>query len=415
MYSAKPFSRVLIVLTVLVLAAMACNLPFGGEASTPVVPTPVKATEEAYTEAPELFPTATQAATVEPTTAPTNAPTVAAATTQAPVPDDRVGYQGVSFLHMPNVFTTASAGITPMYPGEAGMTGFPGPVPAYYQFDLQGYPQTPTNIKPQILVFPIHEYAAVNSPAGIIAGKLDSELRTVEMAIDNQPFLPMWNAGQVFYARPEVMGFQNGNGIRYLTCFAQAFVRIDEKCLFYTYQGLTDDGNYYVSAIFPLDLPDFHTQDAENQFAKVMADTSLYPQYINEVKQRLNSAKPYEFFPVLDDLDKMVTSLNVAPTANLEAPAIPAFSCTGALATRLEPASRARVTFTDGTPLRVREAAGKNAKVIKTIPEGTEMFILEGPVCTDQGVWWHMQTTNGSLSGWVMEGDKGVYFIEPWK
>ena len=408
---AKPLSRVLIIFTVLVLSALACNLPFGGEASTPVVSTPVKVTEEVFTQAPELFPTATQAATVEPTVA----PTVVAATTQAPVPDDRVGYEGVSFLHMPNVFTTASAVITPMNPGEAGMTGFPGPVPAYYQFDLQGYFQTPTNINPQILVFPIHEFAAVNPPSGIIAGKLDSELRTVEMAIDNQPFLPMWNAGQVFYARPEVMGFQNGNGIRYLTCFAQAFVRIDEKCLFYTYQGLTDDGKYYVSAIFPLDLPDFHTQDAENQFAKVMADTSLYPQYINEVKQRLGSAKPYEYFPVLTDLDKIVTSLNVAPTAHLDVPAIPAFSCTGAVATRLMPASRARVTFTDGTPLRVREAAGKNAKVIKTIPEGTEIFILEGPVCADQGVWWHMQTTNASLSGWVMEGDQGVYFIEPWK
>ena len=91
------------------------------------------------------------------------------------------------------------------------------------------------------------------------------------------------------------------------------------------------------------------------------------------------------------------------------------FSCPNALATRLVPASRARVTFTDGTPLRVREAPGKNAKVLKTIPEGTEMFIIEGPVCADQGVWWHMQTTNAELDGWVMEGDQGAYFIEPWK
>jgi hypothetical protein len=72
------------------------------------------------------------------------------------------------------------------------------------------------------------------------------------------------------------------------------------------------------------------------------------------------------------------------------------------------------VTFTDGTPLRVREAPGKTTIVLKTIPEGTEMFIMEGPECADQGVWWRMQTNNGSVTGWVMEGENGVYYIEPW-
>ena len=116
----------------------------------------------------------------------------------------------------------------------------------------------------------------------------------------------------------------------------------------------------------------------------------------------------------MNNLDNLVKSLNVSPVVTLRAPAQAAFSCPGSLATRLKPASRARVTFTDGTPLRVREGPGKTAKVNKTIPEGTEMFIMEGPECGDQGVWWRMQTNNGSVVGWVMEGENGVYYIEPW-
>lgn len=49
------------------------------------------------------------------------------------------------------------------------------------------------------------------------------------------------------------------------------------------------------------------------------------------------------------------------------------------------------------------------------IAEGTEMFLQEGPKCLDNGVWWRMQTNTGDVSGWVMEGEDGVYFIEPWQ
>ncbi len=403
----KPgFPRILTVLAVLIFAALACNLPFGGTPSTPVVSTPNLPTDELYTEPPELFPTATQPVPIAPTHTPT-------AVTEAP--GDRVIYNGVSFHNQMDLF----AGVVPaIAPADAGLTDLPGwtgPAPAYFQFDLQGYPLAQPWIKPQILVYPIHDFAGVNPPAGMIAGILDSELRVVEMQITAQPFLPMWNAGQVFYARPEIKPFENGKGIRYLSCYAQGFVRIDQTCLFYTYQGLSADGNYYVSAILPVDLAGLHSTDADAQWAAAQTDGSHYTQYINEMRQIIGAAQASDFTPNLDTLDQLVTSLNVAPSVTLDVPARPAFSCSGALATRLVPASRARVTFTDGTPLRVRDVPGKSGKVLKTIPEGTEMFITDGPSCADQGIWWHMQTTNASLSGWVMEGDQGVYFIEPWK
>ena len=406
MKSREPvFLRLITVLGVLMLAALACNLPSNTANPTRVAPTAVSATEDIYTEPPPLFPTVTP---------PTEAEQTSMAMTSTPSQGPRVNYQGVSFEIIPGVFNTAPGSIAPMQTGEAGMTGWIGPAPENYRFDLQGYPLPQPWIAPQILIYPIQDYAAVNAPAGQIAAALDSELRVVEVSLNSQPFLPMWNAGQVFYARPQVLNFQTGKGIRYLTCFAQGFVPIDTSCLFYTYQGMTSDGKYYVSAILPVDLPALHSIDAENKWKAALADTSKYQQYVNEMSQLLASASAADFKPDLNNLDNLVKSLSVNPTVTLKAPAVDAFSCPGALATQLKPSSRARVTFTDGTPLRVREAPGKTAKVLKTVPEGTEMFIMEGPKCADQGIWWRMQTNNGSVSGWVMEGENGVYYIEPW-
>ncbi len=399
----SPSIRILAAPCILALAALACNLPFG--AATPAPPTetpPQPATADLYTEPPPLFPTDTPSAPATPTA------------TAAPTDGPRVSFGGVSFEVVPGVLSSAAGTIDPLQEGEAGMTGWPGPAPEDIRFELQGYPLAQPWIKPQILVFPIQEYAAVNAPAGEIAARLDNLLRAVQAGVDHLPFLPMWNAGQVFYARPQILSFRSGQGIRYLTCYAQALVRIDAGCLFYTFQGLTSDGKYYVSAILPVDLPDLHTGAADQKWNAVMADNTLYASYLGEVSQLLASASPQAFLPDLNNLDALVSSLIVSPTVTLKTPAVRAFSCPGAQASRLAPASRARVTFTDGTPLRVREDAGKSAKILKTIPEGTEMYIIEGPKCADRGVWWRMQTKDGAIGGWVMEGEDGVYFIEPW-
>ena len=269
MKSLKPISfRLITVLSVLILAALACNLPSGAAEPTRIVPTAALATEDIYTEPPPLFPTVTPFTEAEQTSI---------AVTSTPPQGPRVEFQGVSFEMTPSVFNAAPGAIAPMQEGEAGMWGWPGPVPEYYHFDFQGYPLAAPWIAPQLLIYPIQEYAAVNPPSGEIAAKLDSELRVVEVSLDSQPFLPMWNAGQVFYARPQVFNFQSGKGIRYLTCFAQAFMPIDTSCLFYTYQGLTADGKYYVSAILPVDLPALHSIDAENKWKAVLADTEQVP------------------------------------------------------------------------------------------------------------------------------------------
>src|SRR5690606_24028253 len=63
------------------------------------------------------------------------------------------------------------------------------------------------------------------------------------------PMLPAIPASQVFRIQPTLVDFEGGRGVRYLTYYTQAPSPITDRDIFYTFQGVTDDGAYYISAI----------------------------------------------------------------------------------------------------------------------------------------------------------------------
>jgi len=84
--------------------------------------------------------------------------------------------------------------------------------------------------------------------------------------------------------------------------------------------------------------------------------------------------------------------------------------CAGTIPSRLSVGIRARVTFTDGTPLRLRQTPG--GTFIRDLPEGTPFTIIGGPSCQGAYTWWNIQLDDGAI-GWSAEGDIDTYFIEP--
>jgi hypothetical protein len=88
----------------------------------------------------------------------------------------------------------------------------------------------------------------------------------------------------------------------------------------------------------------------------------------------------------------------------------PAAACGSAPAPRLSVGMTARVAFTDGTPLRLRDVPFGN--IIAQIPEGTTFNVLAGPQCAQDYLWWNIQLNNGVV-GWAAEGTAQSYFIEP--
>ncbi len=183
--------------------------------------------------------------------------------------------------------------------------------PEYIRINFSGYQSTgETFHQPQLLIYPADQYAEVNQgAAGIIENlKLVLTTKSNSSSDDYLPFLPLWNAGQIFHSNITYLDFQNGSGVRYLTQYGQDVYPINNYSLFYTFQGLTSDERYYIAAIFPVSNPVL--PDPESiQMDQAFYDTFL--QYIEETKFLLNTQSPENFSPSLIVLDQLIESLKI--------------------------------------------------------------------------------------------------------
>jgi len=182
-------------------------------------------------------------------------------------------------------------------------------LPEYTQLTLQGYPISNHLMMPQIFVYPVEELQKVNEGTQPIVASLQSLIQSPQ-EISLMPFLPLFNAQQVIHAHVQFLDFQNGQGVRYLTEFDQAFIPINNYELIYTYQGLTSDGKYYVAAVLPVNHPSLPA-DASVTGNEPPEFTSDFPAYLANVVATLNPQAANSFTPDLTQLDAMMSSLEI--------------------------------------------------------------------------------------------------------
>jgi hypothetical protein len=223
--------------------------------------------------------------------------------TSAPEPD--VLYQGVSFSY-DNFLATS---VTPeVVPEEVDSAVEPWNTPEYIQFTFNGYPLPDAFHTPRIMVFQTDAYNAINPTAGDTIYQLNQLLQNQPVNPDEIPFLPVFNAAQYMRAQVSYFRFQNGEGVRFLTQYGQAAWPINNDEMFYTFQGVTDDGQFYISAILPISnpiLPDPETIDMDTPFY------DNFPTYVIETEEELNLQPQDSFNPTLPMLDAMIASLFV--------------------------------------------------------------------------------------------------------
>jgi hypothetical protein len=186
--------------------------------------------------------------------------------------------------------------------------------PQYTKLTLQGYILSGKFFEPEISIYPVQRYTELMPD--YIPGNVTA-LQTLVgggVAGDTLPFLPIFNAGQIFHAQYQVLPFVNGGGIRYLTLFAQYFAPINNHDLFYTYQGLTNDGRYWVSAILPITHPILPV-NADNPPDDMSWEdlSNNYEPYITDITEQLNAQTPDSFIPTLIALDALASSITVQP------------------------------------------------------------------------------------------------------
>ena len=123
-------------------------------------------------------------------------------------------------------------------------------------------------------------------------------------------------ANQDFHAQEKFLSFKNGTGIRFVTQFDQAPLPINNTSMFYTFQGLTNDGEYYVSVSLPVNLDSLPADDKPNSPTPPNGipfdwdHIDKFPDYMTAIKGRLNQ-NDNVFTPSLKDLDALVESLLV--------------------------------------------------------------------------------------------------------
>jgi hypothetical protein len=228
-------------------------------------------------------------------------------------------FEGIRFSYPTSVAESVWPQIVAGVPPKLGET-WAGIDPSHFSLSfaspsgpaaMQRYWGTWLQLPPQIKVYPV---ASMGSSEIIMV-----RVQTLRELLETKPaspageipVLPLINAAQVFRSQVRYLDFQNGSGVRFITQYRQDPAPVTDDEIFYTFQGLTEDGAYYVVASFPLStdvLPD--TLDFESQAFREF-ERRNYEEYLKEQVDMLDALPPGQFEPDLAMLDQIVGSLEV--------------------------------------------------------------------------------------------------------
>ena len=208
------------------------------------------------------------------------------------------------------VEVAANAEVTSVLPDDPN-EGWPEfALPARRKIDFSGYVIQDHFHTPVVYVYPFEKMLQ----AGVYGGNTASNLLAILeypsidlQATENLPFLPPFNAAQVFHVMEKRLDSENGRGIRFLTLYSQGIVGVTNYEIFYTYQGLSADGRYYFAAVLPINsslLPDL--QLSNDELDKIVNE---YPDYIESMTETIRTHNGGILTPSLEALDAMMMSL----------------------------------------------------------------------------------------------------------
>ncbi|KXK14626.1 MAG: hypothetical protein UZ14_CFX002001051 [Chloroflexi bacterium OLB14] len=213
----------------------------------------------------------------------------------------------ISFVIPTGIGTSAVEEIIPAVPAGEGLPWW-GTYPEHHIYNLEGYSITDGFRSIAVYLYPIQEYVAMNEDVATRVETLKSLIANPNQPLpEHLPFLPTFNANAYFYSNFATVSFQNGSGIRYLTAFSQVPAPILNNLMLYTFQGITNDGLYYVSATFAVNIGFLVGKTAPTDWP----DPVILQNEIDTVTQQLNNSKPESFTPSLLVLDSFVQSINV--------------------------------------------------------------------------------------------------------
>lgn len=339
----------------LFLLTIACtNLQPPPEPTTPPVPTeePLEPAATVAIEQPTAEPTATPSPTPEP---------------DIPLPEtvSEAKTEGISLFYDEELipsYTVENIAAT------AGQYGFGVDGPTYFYYDV-----------PDFIRFELHTDSLASRPTYLVIqpirtaegeffasyqGEYDPDYQRVtalEAWLDTPPENQQRWGNYLAHVQP--LDFSNGRGLRYigLIPFALGLTTVTNDELYYIYEGVSDDGRYYIWLQYPIatnTLPNYDELDIAEVEAINAGDLETW---LAEQMTQLDARPSSEFDPDLRRLDLMMETLFVAPDASTVT-SIP----------RNDPDCIndaqfvADVTIPDGTPIRPRTEFTKTWRIRNT-------------------------------------------------
>jgi hypothetical protein len=254
-------------------------------------------------------------------------------------------YDGIELEYDPAIVANVTGEIQEGFPCDVL-----SPMPPYILLQVDLAIDAGGNLPPTVSVFPVREFLDFchdsESPVGDSSVWVNETLDALKAAIASQsgdvnvPPLPLVNAGEPLHERGRYLTFQNGAGVRAIVAYAHDIWFFHNGSILYYFQGLTADGEYYITARFPVDAPFLidGPEPSENTNERAIpipeydvTDFDSFSQVVetyNREARRLFGVTPdAEFTPDLDVIDAVIASLLVAPDPAAFSAAPPSGPC----------------------------------------------------------------------------------------
>lgn len=307
--------KISLFLSIFIVVTMACDLAVTVASPTGPAPLPTNSMVPALETSTQIPAPATS---IPATSAPNETPTAL----QPSFDGAAVSYGPISLVLPPGVASGFSGS---QFPRADGENVAPWELtPGHTQINLEGYFLQGKFHQPQILVYLAQDYAELYPAAFESIRRLDNILYTPgaqTISSEQLPTVPFFNAAQIFASNIQVISFQNGGGVRFLTEYAQYTAPVNNHDLFYHFQGVTRDGTYYIIAILPITVPVLaETSDAgaflppgEVPYPDIANPNADFKGYYAAVTDLLNATSSEAYAPTIYQLDLLIQSMRIIP------------------------------------------------------------------------------------------------------
>lgn len=122
------------------------------------------------------------------------------------------------------------------------------------------------------------------------------------------PYVRFVGAGQAIHAKAHYIDTPELAGIAYLTAFRQDVYPFSATDFWYTFQGLSHDGTWYVAVDFSIEAEVFPAKVSRKDVSRLNS-AKQWAKYAAQSSRSLNGAAPDAFDPPLTSIDAVVESI----------------------------------------------------------------------------------------------------------